>query len=902
MNPGFFLLALAALIAGAPCAADPAMRGALASDTPSADISVLDAIDVVASRLGTPAPEIAPAIVIDGDAVARSGASTLDDYLKKLPAFGFQGVNQNQNEGGYGVSFIDLRNLNFNRTLVLIDGRRVVLSGIKTDEAVDVANIPASLVDRIEVLPDGSEPRYGADSVAGVVNIILKHDLAGLELAGGGAVSSVGDGAGGDLSATYGRDLDGGNLTVVASWMRRDPILEADRPWARDPIDSASVAADGGLLLTRGSAATLAGHPVFAGGGGTPVTQGYDASTASDLRGGLNRATFNLIAHHDVGAGISAHAELSYSDKVSTTLLPPQMLGLTGTDKNPDGFVIPASNPFNPYGRAVTWQRVLAEVGDQSTRSDSRLFRAVVGLDGVWFTDTDWSVSVNHGESRTAYATYNAVNLTRALQTVSPDPAGCPAAQGCVTGDYFGAGSLSAAAADYIRYTDTTKSEYLETDVQAQLRHSLDVLPGRTWQLTLGTEYRREYGQTMPSAVTLAGDQSGADSAATAGGFDSREVFLAAALPLLEDRGFAKLLRADASARHVSTDRFGGFSVWKLDAEWAPIPDLHFRAGLGTARRVPAITEAFGGSTASPTEVTDPCDGANGLRSNPVAAANCRAVGLTGAFRQYSPLIEVANGGDPHLKPEASRNLNAGLVLTPGGIPALRLSVDYYRIDVHDAIDSPADANPNYIPDQCYSSVHLSSPLCALITRIPSGPSAGQISRIEAPDQNIGAIDTDGIDAGMTFEWLLGARGKLRLDWQSTVLLDYRVQETPGSAFIEEAGTFPNLSSAGSLTRWRSLFATGYDRGAWTLEWTAQLLGGARVLGEPAATPFGSAQSVIYHDVEAEWRAACFAIQVGVDNVTDQRPPTLLDGATNTNTNTYDTIGRSFHVHASARW
>jgi outer membrane receptor protein involved in Fe transport len=285
-----------------------------------------------------------------------------------------------------------------------------------------------------------------------------------------------------------------------------------------------------------------------------------------------------------------------------------------------------------------------------------------------------------------------------------------------------------------------------------------------------------------------------------------------------------------------------------------------------------------------------------------VVAANCRTVGLTAAFRQASPLLEVANGGNAYLKPEASRNLDAGLVFTPGAIPALRVSADYYRIDVHDAIDSLADANPNDIPEQCYSSVNLSSPLCALITRTPSGPSAGQISRIGAPDQNIGAIETAGIDLGAAYRRALGASGTLRLDWQATLLLDYAVQETPGSTFIQEAGTFPNISSAGSLTRRRSLFTTGYDHGPWTVEWSVQLLGGAHVLGESSDTPFSSAPAVVYHDISAQWQAAPFSIRVGVNNLTDRRPPTLIDGATNTNVNTYDVIGRLVYLHAAAQW
>ena len=253
-RPALLITVLAALVAVA--------QQASADDT---DTDVLDTIKVIGSPVLIPAVSgsesaSASAIVVDGQAIARSGVATLDEYLQRLPMFGSQGVNQNQNQGGYGVSFVDLRNLNFNRTLVLIDGRRVVLSGITTDEAVDVANIPPALVERIEVMPYGSQPRYGADAVAGVVNIVLKHDLTGLQVSAGSAASTDGDGAGGDLAATYGMSLGRGNLTLSASWMRREPIAQSSRDWARDPIDSAAYAPDGALVLTRGSAATLGGR------------------------------------------------------------------------------------------------------------------------------------------------------------------------------------------------------------------------------------------------------------------------------------------------------------------------------------------------------------------------------------------------------------------------------------------------------------------------------------------------------------------------------------------------------------------------------------------------------------------------------------------------------------------
>jgi outer membrane receptor protein involved in Fe transport len=882
----------------APCLGAEAAAGSGADLAAAA--GELPTIEVTASLPTAPPLPPTPIFIVDHDALERSGA-TLDEVLQRIPAFGFQGVNQNQNAGGYGASFLDLRNLNFNRTLVLIDGRRVVLSGIQTDEAVDVANIPAALVERVEVLPSGSAPKYGADAVAGVVNIVLKRDLTGLIVTAGSGISGRADASANDVSAVYGVDLPGGNLTIGASWMHRDPLPQSNRAWAQDPITAASFGPDGSVVAVRGSEATLAGHAVGADLG-SAAGGGYDPSTASYLRGGLQRATLDAIGHEQVADRVAAFMEFGFSDKLATTQLPPAILGLTGTEKHPDGFVIPADNPFNPYGEDVTLQRVLGEVGDERTSSRSQVLRVVAGLEGTGPAGIGWSVSVNHGESRTTYSVSDAVNLTRALQTVSTDPADCPGSEGCIAADYFGVGSVSPAAVAYLRYDDLTVSEYRENALQASMNRAMELLPAGEAQATLGAEYRREYGQTVPSAVVQSGDQAGGDAAVTAGGYSSREVFLDLDLPLLRSVAHAGSLDAQASARHVNTSLFGGFSVWKLDLSWAPVEGLALRAGLGTARRVPAITEAFGGSTIGPLEVTDPCDAANGLLANPVVAANCRSLGLAPTFRQSSALLSVANGGNPDLKPEASRNHDVGIRFAPSALADFSLSVDYYDIAVRDAIDSLTDADPNYITDTCLSSPNLSSSLCKMIARIPSGPSAGQISRIDAPDENIGAIDTDGIDLGVHYGMALEPAATLRLDWENAVLLDYRVQETPGAPYIQEAGTFPNLSSAGSLTRYRSVLTTQYETARWTGSWSVRYVGGARLLGADASTPYSRAPGIFYNDISIKCLLAPATLTLGVDNLLNQAPPTLIDGVSNTNLNTYDVLGRFFFARAAWAW
>ncbi|MDR3438297.1 TonB-dependent receptor domain-containing protein [Telmatospirillum sp.] len=853
---------------------------------------------------------VSPVTVIDGDTIAASGAASLDQVLNKLPIFGFQGVNGSQNDGGYGAAFLDLRNLNFNRTLVLVNGRRFVLSGIKTDEAVDMNNIPLALIDHVEVLRDGSEPKYGADAIAGAVNIVLKKDFEGVAASAMGGVSGHGDGATDQISATFGHNFgQAGNVTFSASQSHSNPIRQSDRSWARDPITSAETTSDGSVQLARGETATPSGHAVSTGGidavmlrGGqyrdfNAATDSYDFSQARYLQAGQDRKTATLLAHGELAETVSAFTELSYVLRNSGTLEPPTTLGLAGTAKYPSGFVVPANNSYNPFGEDVTLQRVLSELGNQLTQTEATTARAVFGLEGL-VAGGNWSVSVNHGETHQTYSTSGAVNLSKVFNTLSDDPTVCAAAVGCVEANYFGNDSLSPAAANYIGYTDIAHSAYRENALQASFGHPVVSLPGGLWTATLGGEYRTEFGSTNPDPVTAAGDQAASDQAATGGGYRSREIYLDTSLPLLKDQTMAKSVVVDASIRYSSYDRFGEFPTWKTALSWAPISDIRFRGTVGAGRRVPAITEAYGGSTASFLAVQDPCDSVSGALSNPVVAANCRKLGLSSQFTQASSLLNVSNGGNPNLTPESSENFTVGAVVTPRWLKDLTISADYYNIRVKNAIDALSDADPNFIPDQCYASVNMSSPYCALITRVPSGPSAGQISKILSPDENIGAIHTDGIDVGLAYGIGLGDVGRLSFDWQNTFLINYLVQETPGSPFVQYAGTFPGLVDSGAYSRYRSSLSTRFETESWIYDWTTRYIDGAKVQGQDVAL-YSKAPGVFYHDVEASWRLKPLTVRFGVDNVFDQKPPTLMDGQSNTDLNTYDVVGRFFFVSTS---
>ncbi len=143
-----------------------ASTGAMAQDAvPGPEV---EEVVVTGSRIARdPLSTTGPITIVDSEAIQRSGVGTIDELLNQLPSMGTTGINANDHNGGAGLSFVDLRNLGSERTLVLVNGRRFVSSSSGTRSAVDINNIPVDMIDRIEVLTDGTSPVYGSDTVAG---------------------------------------------------------------------------------------------------------------------------------------------------------------------------------------------------------------------------------------------------------------------------------------------------------------------------------------------------------------------------------------------------------------------------------------------------------------------------------------------------------------------------------------------------------------------------------------------------------------------------------------------------------------------------------------------------------------------------------------------------------------
>ncbi|MBU1309215.1 MAG: TonB-dependent receptor plug domain-containing protein, partial [Gammaproteobacteria bacterium] len=173
-----------------------------------------------------------PVSVISSADISISGISNVEDLLQEMSfSAGVAGnaTNAYWTSGGYGTAQVNLRGLGIKRTLVLLNGRRIVGGGTGANSSVDLNMIPSSMIERIEVLKDGASAIYGADAVAGVVNIITKKEFDGAELNAKAGMSDKGDAENQDINLTLGSDFDRGNAVVNFSYANTSAVRQSDR-------------------------------------------------------------------------------------------------------------------------------------------------------------------------------------------------------------------------------------------------------------------------------------------------------------------------------------------------------------------------------------------------------------------------------------------------------------------------------------------------------------------------------------------------------------------------------------------------------------------------------------------------------------------------------------------------
>jgi iron complex outermembrane receptor protein len=773
-------------------------------------------------RVDTETPS--PVTIISAVEIKRSGLTTVADVVRSISADN-SGTIPTAFTAGFaaGSSGVALRGLTVNSTLVLIDGLRQASYALADDgqrSFVDLNTIPLEAVDRIEVLKDGASSIYGADAIAGVVNIILKHDYQGES-----ASVEIGDSQrGGGFMKRVTGSLGGGNLEtdhynayVSFEYEGDNRIAVGQRGFPFNTGDLSSIGgnnaiggqpgANSGSIYGSVAPGTLApganpitgvaptGGPIqplrpcgsgsnqvidpnnnLGAGAGTYCTQNFalygDDQPLQQRVGLYGRFTVKLNDYTE------AYLDASYyQNEVTVDGVPPQIQ--TGTPNNTNNIALPptlpngALNPNNPFAAQGQYALINYAFGDIVGSSDlkNHVIRVVSGIKGTlgeWNYDADFNL--NHTWLNSANLGF--LDYTQLISDINSgaynfiDPSQNSAA-------------VRAALAPALTKTSTTDMDSL--DLKAN--RSLADLAGGSLGLALGAQLRHEAQDDPDLNPSLAAQ--GLGIAHTIGSRNIGAVFGELDAPLLQS------LDVDVSARYDHYSDFGSAFDPKIGLKWKPIDEVALRGTYSQGFRAPAFAE--NGSSAAEGFTTET------LPQSFIDAHNGNAYTLP-----YG--IGFLTQGNPNIKPEKSKSLTLGGIFQP--TQSLSATVDYYAIKKTNVITAgplSGEALTDYLSGQ---------PVPAGYTIIPDLPDPAFPNALPRPLVvtstyiNANALRTDGVDLDLRGKFDLSLNSQFISDLTVTKIFSWKLINPDGTSnqFVGTQGPY-GLSSGAGTPRYRANWA-----------------------------------------------------------------------------------------------
>ncbi|MBX5463341.1 MAG: TonB-dependent receptor [Steroidobacteraceae bacterium] len=885
-----------------------------------------------------------PVFVMDQTQIASSGVSTAGELLMRIPSVSGAATNpQVNNGGGTGESNVELRGLGSQRTLVLLNGRRINLLSNTTTSAVDINILPLNAIERVEVLKEGAGAVYGSDAIAGVVNFITRQDVDGAELTAEFGQTGESDGDKQSVGLLLGTSTDRMDIMFAANWNNQDSVSAADRDFSRFALYLY-----GGVVTQGGSSRTppgrirvpgvdANGEPCssvtrIAGAPGTSLAD-YRCFENSDL---YNYQPFNLLItpqergslftqlNYDVNDYVTAYAEALYTHTTSGF-----ELASLPFDAVADDTIISAQNIYNPFGTNFggvegdfpNMQTRLESLGTRRSNVSTDDAMANLGVKGsILQSDWTWDLNVSYARKDQDTEITGYLLKPALAQAVGPsfiDASGVPRCgtpdapiSGCTPINIFNIEDPAQVAA-----LQSISTNYRNNYIMRAKGVGLNVtgpvyeLPAGGIQLALGAEYRDQDGSFTNDVLTrgqpplflsclLAQETCTGPSSAQ---YNVRELYGEVFLPILKEKPGAYALNFNAGLRwsDYSKSSIGSSTNGEVEVEYRPISDLLIRGSWTEVFRAPTLADLSFPPTQDAPTFNDPCTNLTqaAVDANPNLALACVGVPRDGTFTQPNSQITGLIFGSQDLKPETGDVWTAGIVYDSSYLPGLSLSVDYWRYKVEDLI---TQLDPNYAAGQC---VLTGDPqFCGLLFRYPeTSNNAGLFQVFQEPIVNLGKLETDGIDFGIKYTRRDTPIGSFNVSLDVTRINSYKNTPAPGAEPVEIAGTYDR--QFGNYAKYRGLLAVGWAFRGFDGLLTTRFIDSLEVRNPDGAIPDApplQIGSIAYFDLTVGYTFPTNTrVQVGGINLTDKQPPLLFQNNVinaNTDVSTYDLLGRRWFV------
>ncbi|MBU2925563.1 TonB-dependent receptor [Colwellia sp. 1_MG-2023] len=826
-----------------------------------------------------------PLSVITAEQIALSGIVNVEDLLQRMSfSAGVAGnaTNAYWTSGGYGTAQVNLRGMGIKRTLVLLNGRRMVNGGTGANSSADLNTIPTGIIKRIEILKDGASAIYGADAVAGVVNIITKDDIDGVTFMAKAGASDEGDGEHQEFNLNIGSTFDRGNFILSANYVNTEAVRQSDR------IDCAKeeIVHDDGTseLSCFGSSTTEGGRALLADGQSVQFnqdTQGdgnaYEAYDSQKhaftwipyLNAVSPSQRLNLAAtvNYQLTEQVNLFTEAMYSNRQSEQIVTPRSLSSIYVSKDFD---------YNPTGQDLELtNRRNTEFGAPFFFQETNTIRLVLGLNGEFSNNWHWDTAYNYSRNTGNDGWTFDLDSAKAADTLNEDVCSYEEGASIPCGDWFGVDELSQEVIDYVKYRREGNGGNEMRSFTFNLGGDLTELPAGTLAFATGIEHRYESGWRNPDSTVLS--NGGEDT--IDGDFNVTEAFVEFSIPLLSDLPLMKSLHAEVASRYADYSTFGDKTTYKLGLTWQIFDNLMVRGVKSTAFRIPMLTEQFGGTNSENLRTIDPCEGATGA-----IATNCLAAGVPANFEQDGTTVLTAVGGNPDVNPESADTLTLGIVWQASFLEGLSATVDYFNIEIDDAITA---VNGSDVLKLCYTDPNAYSEYCDSFSRHSV---TNQVISLNQRPVNAAQEKVSGVDFNVQHNGEInGFNTKIELE--ATRLLAHENTPLPGQAINDLLGKI--TEDQGSYTKWRGNLGFTLEAQSWATHYAIRYIGGADDVN--GGGPIGSSvPSITYHDVQASYQVNNnFSLSAGIDNLFDKSAPFLTSwNDANTDVMTYDLLGR----------
>ena len=918
------------------------------------EVATLEEVTVTGSRIvrdGMQSPT--PVTVVGTERMDSLASPNIGDVLNTLPSFRATTTPQTANIQPHdaGTSQADLRGLGPNRTLVLVDGRRFVPSTL--EGTVDLNQIPNILIDRTEVVTGGSSAQYGSDAVAGVVNLIMKHDLQGVQaqlqygetqaqdnrdtlaaLAGGTEFAS---GRGHLTGAIEYEDNKGAGTCYSRDWCAAEyqdvtnPATATSPKLAGYPANNilpavhTVAAVNGGLIVSgplKGTAFSANGTPypfqygqvfpnntTFMVGGQGAGQNGFIG--APQLVIPDKRYVGLLNTEYAFTPDIKGSLEVSYGHVESDAQGAQTRDGSTGSV-----ITIHGDNPYLPTGvqsallnaglpltqsTSFTLGRLGDDFGYTDNQASTNLTRVLGSLKGNLPGTWTWDAYYEYGEARSDQVIGNdriqeqvagvaqASSVPTRIQ-LSADAVVDPATgaivcrstlthpnNGCQPADLFGLNQYSAAARNYLYGTAYQSQDYIQNVAAANLQGDLF----HTWAgpvpLAAGVEYRSNAVSTAADPISATSGFYVFNSSVVSGRIRVKEGYVESTIPLIKDQAWAKTFELNGAARETNYNSSGSVTTYKYGAVYEPEDWLRLRATRSRDIRAPNASELY-----SP---------------------------LTTAFQTVDGgLVPTVSGGNSKLTPEVAGTTTAGFtVVGSGALNGLRASVDWYSIDLQNAIGT---LTAQVLVNRCRQE----NAYCNLVTFNPNG----SVAQVDTLSQNLNRVQTSGFDIELDYRWSLSP-GTLDLNLLATRLEHLTTTDVTGLS-IDRAGVDGNNVSGGGagLPHWQAnglvTFASGPTTLSLVTRWIQAGIFDATLIGPgqsgynvnlPNSINDNHVAGAVYFDLGARYKLPflkpdLLEVYGSIENLLNRNPPVAPSNQGSTNNILFDPLGRDFRVGVRA--